>query len=292
MHFGISLPNFNAFGDPRIIAQMAHEAEAAGWEGFFLWDHLIFDDLSRPLANPWVALAGAAMSTRTIRLGTMLTPLARRRPWNLARETTTLDYLSGGRVTLGVGLGEPAKWEYGFFHEEMDPKVRAEKLDEGLEILTGLWSGKPFRYSGKHYQLEEMTFQPAPLQTPRIPIWVGGYWPNHRPFRRAARFDGVIPGGRDGPLSPDDWRDLLAYIRAHRDSDQPFDAVHGGITPPDDPKRAEKMIAPYAAAGVTWWIEDISPYGYGLGWDKPWSESMVKQLRERIRQGPPRVELE
>ncbi len=193
MHFGVSLPNFNAFGDPQVIAQIAREAEEAGWDAFFLWDHMIFDDLPRPIVDPWVALTGAAMTTQRIRLGTLLTPLPRRRPWKLARETTTLDRLSGGRVTLGVGLGAPEKWEYGFFHEETDNKIRAEKLDEGLEILTGLWQGEPFQFQGRQFQLETMRFLPTPLQTPRIPIWVGGTWPNKAPFRRAARYDGVCP---------------------------------------------------------------------------------------------------
>lgn len=296
MHFGMSLPNFNAFSDPQVLAQMAHEAEEAGWEAFFLWDHIRFDDLGRPVADPWVALAGAAMNTRRIRLGTMLTPLARRRPWKLARETVTLDRLSGGRVTLGAGLGEPAQWEFGSFGEEADARIRAEKLDEGLEILTGLWSGEPFHFAGKHYQLNEMTFLPTPLQVresdraPHIPIWIGGFWPNKRPFRRAARYDGIFALGKDALLSPDNWREILTYIRQQRTTDEPFDAVHVGVTPGSDPAKAEALIAAYQAAGVTWWLEDISPYAYGLAWDQPWSDTMVENLRNRIRQGPPQVE--
>jgi alkanesulfonate monooxygenase SsuD/methylene tetrahydromethanopterin reductase-like flavin-dependent oxidoreductase (luciferase family) len=289
MHFGINLPNFGAFGDPNVLVQLARDAEKAGWDGFFLWDHMIFDDLPRTIVDPWVALAAVAASTSHIRIGTMLTPLARRRPWKLARETTTLDYLSQGRFTLGAGLGDPAKWEYGFFHEEEDARLRAEKLDEGLEILTGLWSGQPFKYQGKHFHLEEMTFLPPPVQQPRIPIWIGGWWPNKRPFRRAARFDGVFPGRLHGELTPDDWRDILRYINEHRNSTAPFDAAHSGKTP-QNPDKAAETISQYAQAGVTWWIEDISPYRYGLEWDQPWPDELVEQLKNRVRQGPVRVE--
>ena len=289
MHTGVSLPNFNAFGDPLVLAQLARETEEAGWDGFFIWDHIVFDDIPRQIADPWVSLAAAALSTRDIRLGTLLTPLARRRPWKLARETVSLDHLSGGRLILGAGLGDPAKWEYGFFHEETSAKIRAEKLDEGLEILTGLWGAKPFAFHGKHYQLEEVTFLPAPLQSPRIPIWIGGFWPNRPPFRRAARFDGVCPIGRDQPLTPQDWQDILSYIQAYRNQAGPFDAVHIGITP-GDPARDAETVAPYAAVGVTWWIEDISPYRYAHGWDQPWHDDQIEQLKTRIRQGPPRVQ--
>jgi alkanesulfonate monooxygenase SsuD/methylene tetrahydromethanopterin reductase-like flavin-dependent oxidoreductase (luciferase family) len=291
MKFGLSLPNFNAFGDVHLLISLAKDAEAAGWEAFFLWDHMIFDDIARPVVDPWVALAAIATNTRSIRIGTMLTPLPRRRPWKVARETITLDHLSGGRLTLGVGLGDPVKWEYGFFHEETDPKIRAKMLDEGLEILTGLWSGQPFGFRGQHYQLEPMTFLPLPLQTPRIPIWVGGGWPNKAPFRRAARFDGVFPLGTNGPMTPENWRELLEFIHTYRDRPGPFDAAHGGSTLGLEPHAAAQIIAQYSQAGVNWWIEDISPYGLGLEWDQPWPEEMVERLKIRIRQGPPRVEL-
>lgn len=288
MQYGMSLPNFNAFGDPITLAQLARDAEEAGWDGFFIWDHMIFDDLSRPVTDPWVALAAVAMYTKTIRIGTLLTPLARRRPWKLARETVTLDLLSGGRLLLGAGLGDPAKWEYGFFHEETDPKIRAEKLDEGLEILTGLWSGEPFAFQGKHYQVEKVTFLPKPHQQPRIPIWIGAFWPHLAPLRRAARFDGVCPIGRDHPLTPEEWCEILSYIRDHRTSNRPFDAVHIGVTPGDS-DQGSAMVRAYSEVGVTWWIEDISPSRFNLGWDCAWTDELIAQLKARIHQGPPRV---
>jgi alkanesulfonate monooxygenase SsuD/methylene tetrahydromethanopterin reductase-like flavin-dependent oxidoreductase (luciferase family) len=287
MRYGINMPPFGEFGEARALAELAREAEAVGWDGFFIWDHILFDIGWHPLVDPWVALAAVAMSTSRVRLGTMLTPLPRRRPWKLARETVSVDRLSGGRLTLGVGIGDPAQWEYGFFGEPTDAKQRAAMLDEGLEVLKGLWSGELFGFAGEHYKLDEMKFVPKPIQEPRIPIWVGGWWPNKRPMRRAARWDGVIPGRLDGQLSPGDWRDLLAYIAQHRASDAPFDAVHTGATPGDDPARDAETVATYAEAGVNWWIEDVSPYRYGLRWEDPWTPELVAMMRERVRRGPP-----
>jgi alkanesulfonate monooxygenase SsuD/methylene tetrahydromethanopterin reductase-like flavin-dependent oxidoreductase (luciferase family) len=289
MKFGLNVPQFEAFGNVHTLVQMAQEAESTGWDAFLLWDHILFDDLWHPMADPWIALAAIAANTSRMRLGTMITPLARRRPWKVAREATTLDHLSNGRFILGVGLGDPAEWEYGFFGEETDARVRAEKLDEALDILDGLWSGSYFSYTGKHFQLEEMRFLPRPVQQPRIPIWVGGYWPRKRPLQRAAKWDGVCPGGLHGPLTPDDWREILATIQQHRIADSPFEAVHGGTTSGDNPDKDREKVAAYAAAGVTWWIEDLSPYGRGLGWAEKWTPEIVDKLWQRLRQGPPNL---
>lgn len=291
MKFAVNLPNFEAFGDARLLAELAQETEAAGWDAFFIWDHILFDDLWRPLVDPWVALTAVALHTTTIQLGTMLTPIPRRRPWQLARQTASLDRLSNGRLILGVGLGDPVEWEYGFFGEETDAPIRAQKLDEGLDIITGLWSGDYFSYQGQHYQLAEMRFVPTPVQTSRIPIWVGGYWPRKRPFRRAARYDGICPGRVDGPLTPDDWHDILTYIQQHRQTEAPFQAIQGGVTPGDDPVKATSIVAPFAQAGVTWWVEDISPYfGRGLlPWHGQWTAGITHRLRQRIQQGPPKL---
>ncbi len=191
-------------------------------------------------------------------------------------------------MTLGVGLGEPAYWEYGFFGEEVDPKVRAQKLDEGLDILDGLWSGEPFGYQGEHYKLEEMIFDPPTVQQPRIPIWVGGFWPNKPPMRRAARWDGVCPGCLERRLTPEDWVEILEYIHAHRMGEGIFDAVTFGVTPGDDLAQGAELVAGYAEAGVTWWVEDISPYAHGAEWSAPWEPETVAMLKDRIRQGPPK----
>ena len=289
MRFGISVPPFADFSDPRALAELAQDAEAAGWDGFFIWDAVFFDPTFHPAADPWVSLAAVALSTQRLRIGTMVTPLARRRPWKLARETVSVDRLSNGRLTLGVGLGDPVQWDFGFFGDETDPKIRAKKLDEGLEILTGLWRGEPFRYQGEQYTINEVTFQPTPVQSPRIPIWVGGWWPNKPPLRRAARWDGVCPAKWGGSITPDEWRELLAYIQKYRTESTPFDAVHSGTTPGHNPAQAVDAVGPYLDAGVTWWIEPVDPWRFGWSFEVSWDPKATVLIRERIRQGPPRL---
>jgi alkanesulfonate monooxygenase SsuD/methylene tetrahydromethanopterin reductase-like flavin-dependent oxidoreductase (luciferase family) len=290
LQFGITLPAFADFSDPRVLAELAREAESVGWDGFFLWDAVFFDPTFHPIADPWVSLAAVAMNTERMRIGTMVTPLARRRPWKLARETVSVDRLSNGRLILGVGLGDPVQWDFGFFDEVTDPKTRARRLDEGLNVLTGLWSAQPFSYQGEQYNVKEVTFRPAPVQTPRIPIWVGGWWPNKPPLRRAARWDGVCPAKWGGTITPGEWRELLAYIQKHRTAATPFDAVHSGATPGDDLKQSAELVASYAEAGVTWWLEPIDPWRFGWSFEEPWNPKATDQIRERILQGPPRIQ--
>ena len=286
MKYGVHLPNFGTFGDPQTLVDLAIEAEQAGWDGFFLWDHLLFCELDKNAhADPWMTLAAISVQTTTISIGTVITPLARRRPWKLARETVTLQNLSKGRLILGVGLGDPVEWEFRFFHEETDPKIRASKLDEGLDILTGLWTGEPFSYQGTHYQLEEMTFLPKPIQP--IPIWVAGYWSRKKPFQRGARYDGICPGKVDGSLSPEDWQNIIAYVTQYRTKESHFDWVGGGQTP-EDSTEAQAIITPYADVGMTWWLEDISPLRLGMGWEDLWKPWDIETLRARIIAGPPR----
>jgi alkanesulfonate monooxygenase SsuD/methylene tetrahydromethanopterin reductase-like flavin-dependent oxidoreductase (luciferase family) len=289
MRFGITLPAFADFSDPRALAELAHQAESAGWDGFFIWDHIFFDPTFHPVADTWVALAAVALNTQRLRIGTMITPIARRRPWKLARETVSVDKLSNGRLTLGVGLGDPVQWDFGFFDEVTDPKTRAGRLDEGLDILTGLWSGQPFSYQGEQYTVKEVTFRPTPVQSPRIPIWVGGWWPNKPPLRRAAGWDGVCPAKWGGTITPDEWRELLAYIQRYRTATTSFDAVHSGATPGEDPVQSAEMVEPYAEAGVTWWVEPVDPWRFGWSWEEPWDPKATEQMRERILQGPPRL---
>ena len=283
MFYGIYTPNFGAETTPRILADLAAEAEEAGWDGFFIWDHMVYSRNQKlPLYDPWVTLAGIAMRTEHLRFGTTITPVARRRPWKLARETVTLDHLSGGRLILGVGIGDPDEDDYGTFGEPTDRKVRAAMLDEGLEILDGLWSGKPFGFKGNYYQVKKCTFLPPPIQTPRIPIWVGGFWPHKRPFRRAARWDGAFPLNSGGPITPTPQilRDIQAYIEQHRTSQAPFDLVIMGTTPGNDLKAAHKKLAGYTGTGLTWWLESLYR----------WRNS-IEGMRKRIRQGPPRIDL-
>lgn len=279
MQYGIYMSNYGAELSAQALAELAHEAEEAGWDGFFLWDQIhVSKSLRAPVLDPWVTLAAIAVTTKQIRIGTTVTPVARRRPWKLARETVTLDHLSQGRLILTVGLGFPPEAEFAHFGEDPDPKVRAAKLDEGLDILAGLWSGKPFHYHGQYYQIEKTVFLPPTFQSPRIPVWVGGYWPNKAPFRRAARWDGAFPLKIGGAMKKKDLEEILAYIQEFRSDSAPFDLVMMGYTPGDDLEKARKIISPYQAGGLTWWLESLFQV-----------HDSIAAMRERIRQGPPRA---
>src|SRR5229473_5574686 len=217
---GIAVPCFAE--NPMELARLGIDAERAGFDGFFLWDHIVFSDTGEgpPIVDPWLVLAVVAASTTRVRLGTMITPLPRRRPWQLARETTTLDRLSNGRLILGVGIGSPGYGDFGIFHEPQGERARAELLDEGLAVLAGLWSGERFSYQGKHFTLDPVRFRPTPVQRPRVPVWVGGVLPARKPIARAARWDGMVPirfagGGLIRP-SVRDIADVGARITAAR----------------------------------------------------------------------------
>ena len=274
MKYGFVLPA----SDARTAADFAYDAEQAGWDGFFVYEPVWGIDA-------WVSLTAAAMRTERIRLGTDLTPLSRMRPWKLASETVTLDHLSGGRVTLAVGLGAI---DTGFaeFGEQTDRRTRAELLDEGLDILTGLWRGQPFNYDGKHYKIKETTFYPPPppVQQPRIPIWTVGAWPRMKSMRRVLRCDGILPcvidqQGQSSDLTPDHLRAIKEYVVANRTLTSPFDIVIEGETPGDDPAKATAIAGQWADAGATWWIESR--------WELARDSEGLKAVRERILQGPP-----
>jgi alkanesulfonate monooxygenase SsuD/methylene tetrahydromethanopterin reductase-like flavin-dependent oxidoreductase (luciferase family) len=280
--YAISIPNFGDWADPRTMMSLAVDAEAAGWDGFFVWDHIRFSATPLPVQDPWVLLAAIAATTEQMTIGPMVTPLPRRRPWVVARQAVSIDHLSGGRLMLGVGNGEPVDVEYTAFGDESSLKKRAAMLDEGLAILDGLWSGEEFGFEGDHYRLEPMTFLPRPIQQPRIPIIVAGYWPIRGQIRRAARWDGMNPLF---PFPTEDWeakaRALVAELRSLReDPEAPFEYFDGGHTPgEDDP-------AVSASIGATWWVESIDPWRYtwdgtAAGWPS------IEPARERIRLGPP-----
>ena len=281
MQFAIDLPPFGPFSDPNLVAALAEVAEEAGWHGFFLWDHINYklDGANAPvqIADPWIQLAAIALRTTHIKLGPMVTPLARRRPWKVARETVTLDHLCGGRLVLGVGLGSDHDGEYHDFGEPTDARIHGEMLDEGLTILTRLWSGEEVSYQGQQYQLSPVQFLPTPLQTPRIPIWVAGIWPHTKPFRRAAQFEGVYPQQRGHPLTPEDFQQILAFIQTQRTRTTPFDAVAFGRTSGADKASDAAHVASFAQAGATWWLEHFAP------------QQTVEQVRQRITLGPPRL---
>jgi alkanesulfonate monooxygenase SsuD/methylene tetrahydromethanopterin reductase-like flavin-dependent oxidoreductase (luciferase family) len=225
----------------RFLVQLVERAEASGWDGLFLEDLRLLPGRSAvPTSNTWVALAAIAARTVRIRLGTEVTPLARRRPWNVAREAAGIDQISEGRMILGVGLGDASEARAGRdasflrFGEERDPRRRGEILDEALEILAGLWSGEPFSFEGRHFRIEEVTFEPVPVQRPRIPIWIGGGYPNPRPTRRAAQWDGSClhketRGGAWEHMAPADVRALRAAA-----GDRPYAIATGGNERGDD----------------------------------------------------------
>src|SRR6266571_2777718 len=228
---GLYIPNFGKASDPKTLVHAAIQAEKHGWDGFFLWDHLVEWEKRVPISDSFTALAAMAVKTGRIRIGTTLTPLPRLKPWIAARQTATLDQLSDGRLVLGVGLGAKESCDYPRFGESADNRVLAEKLDESLEIITRLWTGKPFSHKGKHYKLGKTVFLPTPKQKPRIPIWVGGFWPRKGPFNRAAKWDGTIPLVAPERLpGPDDLKQILAYIKEHRIATAPFDLVNIGWT--------------------------------------------------------------
>lgn len=278
LQYGLYLLNLGESSYARTLTELAHEAESAGWDGFFLSDTMMY---RRTTVDPFIALAAIAINTRRIRIGTMITPLPRRRPWKVARETASIDCLSNGRLILGVGLGDPPA-EFEMFGEDSNNRVRAEKLDEGLDILAGLWGGEEFSYQGKHYHIDKAVFRPRPQQQPRIPIWVGGYWPNKPPFRRAARWDGVIPGSvKLGSLSmpePEELREILAYVKKFRTSATAFDVAISNFGQETSSQINAKKMRLYTEEGLTWWLESLAPYR-----DSP------EEMRARIRQGPPRT---
>jgi hypothetical protein len=300
MKYGITIPCFEAFFDVSLVAELARDAEAAGWDGFFVWDHVLLFPL--PTADPWIALTAVALNTTTIKLGPLVTPLPRRRPVKLAREIVTLDHLSKGRLIFGVGIGD-GPWEFDYLGEETDKKTRGEMLDEGLELLARLWTGEPQFHQGQHYRFHgdggpaNPTPGPTPFlpaayqQSPRIPVWVAGQWPNKPPFRRSARWDGVVPlkrsTGFGEALSPKELAEVVAFVRDQRANDDPFEVTMGGHTSGESPVADRELVRPYAEAGATWWLEDISPWPFGWKMQGPWP---VAAMRERVRRGPPRLD--
>ncbi len=269
MRHGVYLPPIGSFGDVHVLVELAVAAESAGWDGFFLWDHIQYE---RPvaLADAWVALSAIAASTSAITLGPLVTPLPRRRPWKVAREAVTLDHLSRGRLVLGVGLGIDFWGEFASFAGEAASDVqRAELLDDGIEIITRLWSGEPTSYSGTSLSVDGAQFVPRPMQRPRIPIWSAALWPPSRrgPVQRAARCDGVMPF-TGAPLTVDQAVDAHNIVASERPGNKPFDLCVWGHA---------DLAADYQAAGVTWLVNAWEP------------EDDVTSTRRAIAAGPPRA---
>ncbi len=264
----------DVFASAQVLADLARDAEQAGWDDVFVWDSLYNkqrDPRNNDTGDPWIALAAIVLQTQRIRIGTLITPIARRRPWKLARETVTLDHLSNGRIVLPVGLGAVDDGGFSKVGESLERKARAQRFDEGLAILDGLWSGEPFSFAGDHFQLEEIAFLPRPLQSPRIPVWVVAAWQWPKSIQRSVQWDGVLPfnlslegenlaaGGYAiaGGLSPEDVREIAAYGEEHRNTRGKFDIVLEGITPGDDTLAGGEILQPYSEAGATWRIEAV-----------------------------------
>jgi alkanesulfonate monooxygenase SsuD/methylene tetrahydromethanopterin reductase-like flavin-dependent oxidoreductase (luciferase family) len=278
MRYGWVLP----WGDARTAADLAAVAEQHGWDGFFVWEPVWGIDA-------WVALTAAAMTTERIRLGTMLTPLPRRLPWDVASQVATLDNLSGGRVILAIGLGAPDD-RWWIFEDDPGRRERAERMDEALTLMEGLWSGEPFAYDGVHYHARaaDRMIPPPPVQRPRPPIWVVGAWPRPKSMRRAARLDGWLPahmpkGEGDREMTPDVLREGIDWLRERRAAQglsmDGYDVVAEGTTPPD-PDAAGAIVRPWLEAGANWWID--------ADWEDMDPERVRAAALTRLRAGPPR----
>lgn len=278
MQFAVNIPNFGELADAAAVAELAQDAEAAGWDGFFVWDHIAIAE-GLAVADPFVVLAAVALRTERMTIGTLVTPLPRRRPWVVARQCTTLDHMSGGRFVLGVGIGYPPEAEFGIFGEPTDARTRAAMLDEGLDVLQLMWSGHNDGFHGEHYTIDAWSFAPSPLQRPRIPIWVAGTWPNRAPFRRAARYDGVYPLGADNGaprlITDEALRRSLEFVAAERGGLEGYEVaallVRSGNAAADA-DRAHNL----AELGVTWAQIGPDPNGESLD-----------SLRRWVAAGPP-----
>lgn len=269
MKYGFVIP----WADATDVGDLAAAAEEAGWDGLFVWEPVWGVDA-------WISLGLAAVRTSRIRLGTLITPPSRRRPWELASQVATVDRISNGRVTLSVGLGAT---DTGFetFGEECDRKTRAELLDECLDIVCGLWKGQPFEYDGKHYTVEPTEFPTLgdTVQQPRVPIWCVGALGRSKSMRRALGWDGIIPQVLDpstdmGVRQP--TLDEVAALREQIDADpgiaDDFDIIVEG-------QWAEHSPTAFKEAGATWWIESM--------WGAMSEHSPVAAAYDRLMQGPP-----
>lgn len=271
MQFGLDVPTTGDYANVHSLTQLAVDAETAGWDGFFIWDVLSGVD-------PWIALTAIALHTSRIKIGLLVAPLPRHRPWLVAKRLAELDQLSQGRVICTVGIGHLDN-DFAPYGEICDEIVRGRQLDEGLEVMAGLWSNERFSFAGEHYKLTEASLQVRPLQDPRIPIWVAGGWPRRAPFRRAVHWDGVslksvnVDKGRW--LALEEFQACVAYVRSQRQDSSFFDIVMTGETPLDR-QQGSAMVRPFEAAGATWWVEE------GLGFE-------FSEFRERVLSGPPRA---
>ncbi|MDT0343989.1 LLM class flavin-dependent oxidoreductase [Streptomyces litchfieldiae] len=279
--YGLLLPNAGTYADPRLLVGLARTAEDSGWDGVFLWDHLMLHrHLRLPVADTWTAVTAILASTRRIICGPLVTPLAARQPWKVARETATLDQLSGGRVVLGVGLGASGELDFAAYGDDPDLAGRAARTDEALALLDRLWSGEEVSHTGLRYRLDRVTHLPTP-QRSRVPVWVAATWPARAPgpLRRALRRDGIVPMVTDarGGLRGPDPGELAALLPPADRRPAHWTVAVPGRTPPDDPTAARETVERHLDAGATWWLESFDPWSRDPAHAWSWA-----------RQGPPR----
>jgi alkanesulfonate monooxygenase SsuD/methylene tetrahydromethanopterin reductase-like flavin-dependent oxidoreductase (luciferase family) len=262
MRHVLCLPNGGAC-DPRTLGELAKRAQDAGWDGVFIEDYLVYQATALPTYDPWVCLASMALHTETVMLGTLVTPPSRRRPWKLAAEAVSVDHLSNGRLILGIGLGDTTEPGFTAVGEQLDARVRAELVDESLAILEGLWKGTPFTFHGHHFTVDDLTLTAQPVQTPRIPIWIGGGWPNAGLKRRLPRWDGSCaykhPVESGGDMMPADIRQLAETVLAARGSLNGYTIAVGGRRRADDWEEERDHIAAVHEAGAGVWMEWAPP---------------------------------
>lgn len=277
MQYAVDLSSVGAWGSPRSLADLAVLAEQSGWDAVFLEDYVMYSD-GLDTYDPWVALAAIASATERIRLGTLVTPVPRRRPWKLAAEAMSIDHLSNGRMILGVGSGDPTAADMLPVGEQPDARTRGSMLDEALEVIEGLWSGERVHHHGEHYTLDGVALQPRPVQRPRIPIWVGGRYTARRPRERALRWDGSCLYRAEPPawedMTPHDVRELRAAADSRRDGGAGFTIAIGGRQRRDDLGAEREYIASLAEAGADWWNEWVHP------------QTPVAKVRELLAAGP------
>jgi alkanesulfonate monooxygenase SsuD/methylene tetrahydromethanopterin reductase-like flavin-dependent oxidoreductase (luciferase family) len=282
VRFGVFLPPFADFAEPSRVVALARDAESAGWDGVFLWDHMLAFP-SMPVADSWITMAAMAQATETIRIGSLVTPLARRRPWVLARQAASLDRLSRGRLVVGVGLGDDGWTEFSSFSgEPVEPRERAFVLDESLHLLREFWSGAPVRHAGDRFEVSSPAFRPVPVQEP-LPVWVACRWPHRKPLARAAKHQGCFPlfdqGGNDIPLLPEPAE--IATVRAGllaRGAPPGIDIVCRGVSLFLEDGEREASFAALEEAGLTWWLESYGP-----------GEPAAEIVETDVRAGPPRL---
>ena len=277
MHFGVGVPNVGLFADPDLLIELATSAERSGWGGFFLWDHLLYPAPQAGAVESWSVIAAIGALTSVIKIGVLVTAVPRRQPVLLAQQVATIDLISRGRCIFGAGLGSRAD-EYSAIGLDPDPVNRGQRLDESLDLIRAMWTQGAVKDRAETLTVDGFALLPKPQQSPHPPIWVGGRWPNLRPFRRSARFDGVMPThsnyGHDSFMSPVELRQIVDYVVSCRVDTSGFDVVMEGMS--EGPEDLKEIHPDYGDAGLTWWIEKLG-----------WWRGGIDAAFERIMAGPP-----